>query len=317
MTRVRAGCYRSVGLSSEQICTWIIRRVGTRRQTKTVQLNSWTVLPAFIHQLPGKTFCSLYHPEVFQDYTRTNCSRLQESCPSSIKPFRRILRQLRWIPVRDLARSFIWTARSVWIEGRIEGHISCVTGIAVQKCLESISFPSSIVNQMAWLSIGDTNDDLCDKLVGHGVLRLGAILNAFRVTDRGDFVQQDCRLAVSLFIKDITLYHNLFMTAHLTRPTCQEDHSWCKSLHKQIGRSLAYADRPFKHEHVHISAPHMYATVLEQLELCDGLSFLNIGTIMQWCDARSFPQELEEIPMKSCFPACLVISSPLSKCSLK
>ena len=46
---------------------------------------------------------------------------------------------------------------------------------------------------MAWLSVGDTNDDLCNKLVGHGVLRPGAILNAFRVTDRGDFVQQDCR----------------------------------------------------------------------------------------------------------------------------
>lgn len=159
---------------------------------------------------------------------------------------------------------------------------------------------------MAWLSIGDTNDDLCNKLVGHGVLRLGAILNAFRVTDRGDFVQQDCRLAVRS--KHITLYQNLFITAHLTRFAWQEDHSWCKFLYNQIGRSLAYADRPFKHEHVHISAPHMYATVLEQLELCDGLSFLNIGTITQWCDALSLAQELEEIPMKSCFPACHLIS---------
>lgn len=90
-----------------------------------------------------------------------------------------------------------------------------MTGIAVQKGLESRSSPSSTVNQMAWLSIGDTNDDLCDKLVGHGVLRLGAILNAFRVTDRGDFVQQDCRLAVCS--EHITLYQNLFITVHLTR----------------------------------------------------------------------------------------------------
>ena len=40
----------------------------------------------------------------------------------------------------------------------------------------------------------------------------------------------------------------------------------------------AYADRPFKQGYVHISAPHMYATVLEQLELQPGHSFLNIGS---------------------------------------
>ena len=46
---------------------------------------------------------------------------------------------------------------------------------------------------MAWLSVGETNDDLCDKLLEHGVLQHGSILNAFRNTDRGDFVQQDNR----------------------------------------------------------------------------------------------------------------------------
>eukprot|EP00596_Hydrurales_sp_CCMP1899_P001960 CAMPEP_0119038168 /NCGR_PEP_ID=MMETSP1177-20130426/6891_1 /TAXON_ID=2985 /ORGANISM="Ochromonas sp, Strain CCMP1899" /LENGTH=488 /DNA_ID=CAMNT_0007000351 /DNA_START=323 /DNA_END=1789 /DNA_ORIENTATION=- len=88
---------------------------------------------------------------------------------------------------------------------------------------------------MAWLSVGSTNDDLCNQLKQHGVLQTGAIFAAFRHTDRGDFVQQNKRVQ-------------------------------------------AYADRPFKHEYVHISAPHMYATVLEQLDLKPGMSFLNIGS---------------------------------------
>ena len=50
------------------------------------------------------------------------------------------------------------------------------------------------------------------------------------------------------------------------------------SFDLENNRMEAYADRPFKQGYVHISAPHMYATVLEQLELQPGHSFLNIGS---------------------------------------
>ena len=50
---------------------------------------------------------------------------------------------------------------------------------------------------------------------------------------------------------------------------------WVLPSHQRIG---AYSDRPFKQGYVHISAPHMYATVLEHLELQPGHSFLNIGS---------------------------------------
>ena len=40
----------------------------------------------------------------------------------------------------------------------------------------------------------------------------------------------------------------------------------------------AYEDRPMRHETMHQSAPHIYATVLQNLQLDDASSFLNIGS---------------------------------------
>ena len=49
-------------------------------------------------------------------------------------------------------------------------------------------------------------------------------------------------------------------------------------LQNQI--TLAHADQPLREDHVHISAPHIYGTALEALELEPGSaqSFLNLGS---------------------------------------
>lgn len=88
---------------------------------------------------------------------------------------------------------------------------------------------------MAWLSVGVSNDDLCDKLIEHGVLKNEQIIAAFQHADRGDFVQEE-------------------------------------------DRELAYQDRPYKRGPLHLSAPHMYVSVLEALDLRRGQAFLNIGS---------------------------------------
>ena len=62
-------------------------------------------------------------------------------------------------------------------------------------------------------------------------------------------------------------------------------------------RAQAYHDRPYKVRYVHISAPHMYATILEHLELTPGLAFLNVGSGSGYL---------------SCLAACLLGDSGLS-----
>jgi hypothetical protein len=36
-------------------------------------------------------------------------------------------------------------------------------------------------------SCSSSNDDLCEKLIFHGIVKEGKILESFRLTDRGDF----------------------------------------------------------------------------------------------------------------------------------
>lgn len=48
----------------------------------------------------------------------------------------------------------------------------------------------------------------------------------------------------------------------------------------KINRDIAYADQPLKEGNVHLSAPHIYGTVLEALELAPNIpmTFLNAGS---------------------------------------
>ena len=52
---------------------------------------------------------------------------------------------------------------------------------------------------MAWLTVAQSNEELVNKLVSHNILSDEKLIQAFRLTDRGDFVHQDQRLAVSIF----------------------------------------------------------------------------------------------------------------------
>lgn len=48
----------------------------------------------------------------------------------------------------------------------------------------------------------------------------------------------------------------------------------------QIRQEVAHSDQPLKEGNIHISAPHIYGSVVEALELTPntGMSFLNIGS---------------------------------------
>lgn len=52
------------------------------------------------------------------------------------------------------------------------------------------------------------------------------------------------------------------------------------ATHVQNRQEVAHSDQPLKEGNVHISAPHIYGTVIEALELTpnSSLSFLNIGS---------------------------------------
>ena len=52
------------------------------------------------------------------------------------------------------------------------------------------------------------------------------------------------------------------------------------NLHFQGNESIAHSDQPLKHGNVHISAPHIYGSAIEALDLVpnSSMSFLNIGS---------------------------------------
>lgn len=64
---------------------------------------------------------------------------------------------------------------------------------------------------MAWLSVGTSHEDLCQKLSQHGILSDLEIKNAFRSTDRGDFVLPEDRYVIQyVFFFLINIYPQNF-----------------------------------------------------------------------------------------------------------
>jgi protein-L-isoaspartate O-methyltransferase len=100
-------------------------------------------------------------------------------------------------------------------------------------------------------------------LVGFGVIRTPQIEAAFRAVDRKFFVPTvRCvwRMFYLMFSLEKALTLFLFMQ---------------KQSH------LAYTDQPIREGNIHISAPHIYGTILEALDLPSteaGSTFLNLGS---------------------------------------
>ena len=100
------------------------------------------------------------------------------------------------------------------------------------------------------------------RIAGFGVIHSDAVEAAFRGVDRRFFVPRVSSGAVRHSDNSLCSSHNLL------------------SLHAKQGyEEMAHLDQPLKEGNVHISAPHIYGTVLEALELTpdSGLSFLNLG----------------------------------------
>ena len=89
----------------------------------------------------------------------------------------------------------------------------------------------------------ETHEHLCAKLRDLNTIKTDQVASAFAAVDR------------MLFIGEM---HSAASDADM--------------------RALVYSDRPFRNGPFHLSAPSIYATCLEALELRRGLSFLNIGS---------------------------------------
>ena len=94
----------------------------------------------------------------------------------------------------------------------------------------------------AWRCTGRNNEEMVEKFVHMGVITTKEVEDAFRAVPRGAFVPHDLQLE-------------------------------------------AYVDSPLRSRgepHVHMSAPHMYATVLEALNLSPGMKVWCLFDLLQW-----------------------------------
>jgi len=102
-------------------------------------------------------------------------------------------------------------------------------------------------------------------IIGFGVIHTQAVEDGFRAVDRRYFVPQ--------VRKDGESFASRARTRH------PSSHS-PPVLYTQNLQNMAHTDQPLREGNIHISAPHIYATVVEALELKpnSSQSFLNLGS---------------------------------------
>eukprot|EP00536_Pseudo-nitzschia_multiseries_P014718 jgi/Psemu1/69205/estExt_Genemark1.C_7590011 len=108
---------------------------------------------------------------------------------------------------------------------------------------------------MAWRSSGTTNDEMVDNLKRFRVISSPEVEAAFRNVDRKFFVPKETK----------------------RQDRTGQDRTGQNLKSKN---NIAHKDQPIRDGNIHISAPHIYGSVLEALELKKdaGYSFLNAGS---------------------------------------
>ena len=107
---------------------------------------------------------------------------------------------------------------------------------------------------------------------GFGVITSDHVERAFRRVDRKFFVPRVREKTELIFVRNFTQYSGSrnFFALHPLLPF----------FSLQGNESIAHSDQPLKDGNVHISAPHIYASAIEALDLVpnSSMSFLNIGS---------------------------------------
>jgi len=109
---------------------------------------------------------------------------------------------------------------------------------------------------LAWRAWGKDQQELVQRLQENDVLRSQSVEHAFRLVDRARFLPLP-----------------LPSSSSSSTPSAATTAAALRDLREQ-----AYIDAPCKIGKVHLSAPHMYALVLEKLRLRPGMRVLNIGS---------------------------------------